>query len=108
MLTIKEGSRQKFRFVFEDENRAVFIPSTVRYRVDDVTEGTPVEVVAWTAVTPSDAMDITLPATANVILNDSHPYEDRILSVQSDWGTPDQLTRDEPFRIQNLPGFTSS
>jgi hypothetical protein len=108
MLTIKEGSRQKFRFVFEDENRNVFVPSSVRYRVDDVTDGLTTEVIPWTDVIPSDAMDITIPASSNAILNDTHVYEDRLLSVQSDWGTDSALTRDEPFRIQNLRGFTTT
>lgn len=113
MLTINEGSRQRFQFVFEDETRQKFIPSTARYRLDDITEDCKQEVIGWTdidmsVVTLEQPAQILIPSTANAILHNGRRFETRVLSVQSDYGTDDQLSDDESYKVKNLRGFTSS
>ncbi len=103
MLTIREESRQVFRVEFVDEDRQRFIPDTARYRLDDKDSGT--VLVDWTTMTPALTVDITIPASANRILNDCNRYETRVLTIQSDYDTDQQLSDDEEYRVRNLSGF---
>jgi len=105
MLTILEQSRQKFAVSFKDERYESFMPVTIRYRLDDVTvpeQVTPV--LDWQTTTPDSSIEITIPAGANAILNDRNPYETRILTIQSDYGTDNQLSQELSYRIRNMQG----
>src|SRR6476659_10093005 len=102
MLTVKEGSRQQFQLVFEDESRLRFMPQTVRYRLDDTTHGGKVTLLDWTTVdvtgfTVEDPLVITLPSSLNRILYDYSRFEMRVLTVQSDFDTDIQLSDEEQF-----------
>ena len=103
MLTIPEKSRQGFSFIFEDEDLQPFLPETVRYRVHD--PDTDLELLPWTSVSPDTTVMVILPATINRIVDDSNAYETRVLTVQSDYDTDDQLSQDRTYRVQNLSGF---
>lgn len=103
MLTIPEKSRQAFVLIFEDEALARFTPETVRYRLHD--PDTNQELIGWTSVTPDESVLITIPSTANRIIDDSLAYETRVLTIQSDYDTDDQLSEDYVYRVQNLSGF---
>lgn len=106
MLTIAEASRQKFAISFKDETYQPFVPGSIRYRLDDETDGRTTTVLDWQDVTPLDSrVEITVPSSANAILNDRNTYETRVLTIQSDYGTDNQLSEDETYRIRNLKGF---
>lgn len=105
MLTVREKSRQKFRVVFEDERRLRFTPATIRYRLDDQTDGEATEIIGWTSVSPAPSVEITIPSSANRILEDDNPYEYRVLTIQSDYDTDNQLSEEETYRVKNLSGF---
>lgn len=105
MLTVREQSRQKFSVSFEDESRRLFLPISVRYRVDDKTECRLVQVLDWQTATPATTIEITIPSSANRILNTRNQFETRVLTIQSDYGTDDQLSEDETYRVLNLKGF---
>lgn len=110
MRTINEGTRQRYRFAFENESRERFIPATVRYRLDDITEPTRIELIGWTDVSVAGLtvglpMEILLPSSINRILNNCHRYEVRVLTVQSDYGTDDQLSDEDRYQVKNLAGF---
>lgn len=105
MLLISESSRQKFRIAFLDEAYQLFVPGSIRYRLDDQTDSRLTTVLDWQDVTPDSTVEITIPAGANDILNDQNPYETRVLTVQSDYGTDNQLSDDLTYRIRNLTGF---
>jgi len=104
MLTIPEKSRQGFSFIFEDENLEPFIPGTIRYRVHD--PETTLELVPWTSVDPDSTVTVIIPATANRITDTSKAYESRIVTVQSDYDTDEQLSEDREYRVKNLSGFS--
>lgn len=107
MKTIREGTRRLVSFIFEEEQgRSRFRPASIRYRLDDSTSGRLTEIIAWTDLSPAESVDIAIPSTANRILNDNNRYETRVLTVQSDYDTDDQLSQDEEYRVQNLKGFT--
>ena len=106
MLTIAEQSRQKFAVSFQDESLRPFVPTTIRYRLDDQTEGRARQIIDWTDVTPTaSTIEILIPSSANAILNTSNTYETRLLTIQSDYGTDNQLSEDETYRVLNLRGF---
>jgi len=106
MLTVREESRQKFAVSFQDEQFKPFLPATIRYRLDDRTDGRKQQVIDWTDVTPTaTSIEILIPSTANIILNDNNAYETRVLTIQSDYGTDNQLSFDETYRVLNLRGF---
>jgi|SRR5689334_744256 len=105
MLTIQEQSRQKFSVSFKDETYALFTPGSIRYRLDDVTiPEWPTVVLDWQTVVPDTTVEITIPSSANSILNDRNPYETRVLTIQSDFGTDDQLSTELNYRVRNMPG----
>lgn len=106
MLTIAEQSRQKFAISFKDEDYQPFVPTTIRYRLDDKTDDITTVVLDWQTVdTPDSRIEILIPSSANAILNDQNAYETRVLTIQSDYGTDNQLTEDETYRVRNLSGF---
>jgi hypothetical protein len=105
MLTVREQSRQKFAVTFEDETYSPFVPGSIRYRLDDKTDGHTQQILDWTDVAPDSSIEILIPSSANTILNNCNRYELRVLTIQSDWGTDEQLSDDETYRVLNLKGF---
>ena len=106
MLIIAEQSRQKFAVSFKDEAYQPFVPTTIRYRLDDKTDDQTTVILDWQPVTPTDSrIEIMIPSSANAILNDRNVYETRVLTIQSDFGTDNQLSEDETYRVRNLQGF---
>lgn len=106
MLTISEQSRQKFAVSFKDEDYQPFVPTTIRYRLDDKTDDITTVILDWQTVdTPDSRVEILIPSSANAILNDLNEYETRVLTIQSDYGTDNQLSEDEVYRVRNLGGF---
>lgn len=105
MIIVREQSRQKFAVTFQDETYSPFVPASVRYRLDDRTDDHIRQVLDWQTVSPASSIEITIPSGANTILNDSNRFELRVLTIQSDYGTDNQLSADETYRLQNLRGF---
>lgn len=106
MKLTKEQSRSKFVFTFENEEGVLFVPDTVRWRLDDKTCGL-TEVLPWQSAAAALTVEILVPADANRILNDANPTEIRLLTVQSDFGTENQLSQELEYPVENLEGFTS-
>ena len=77
-----------------------YTPSNARYRVDDSVSK--VNHVAWTNLTPATTMAIAIPATANVIQNASCAEEVKILTVQVDYNTSDQMSIEHEYVVRNL------
>ena len=114
MQAYPEKSRTGFRFIYEDEDLNPFQPLTARYRVHDAS--TNQEMVGWTDATidvvlgvngkvVASSSDVVIPASANVIIQSSS-YESRVLTVQSDYDTDNQLSQYREYRIENLSGFS--
>lgn len=101
---VPERSRASFRATFVAENDQVFTPTAVRYRVDSQ-DGT--VLVDWTSLTPASSITITVAASANRILNDANAAEVKIITIQSDYGTDNQMSEELQYQVVNLVGFTS-
>lgn len=102
---VNEGSASDIVSTLVDETGAAFTPTTARYRLDDLTSGT--EVIAWTTIaTPSSSMTVTIPATANVIVDTNLPEETKVFTLESDFGTSAAQTQDFRYQVRNLRFIT--
>lgn len=78
-------------------------PTTASYRIDDCL--TRNELVAWTTMTPSTEMTITVPGTVNAIINnDRTTPEKKVVTVEFDKGLSTQHYAEYFYRVKNL-GF---
>ena len=85
-----------------DANNDPYTPSTARYRVDDCR--TRKELVGWTTiVTPSTAMIITIPGSANAIIDERRRTpEKKILTVNTDNGLSTQHFAEYTYGVIDL------
>lgn len=107
MLTINEGSPLFLTFDFTDEAGADIVPSTIRWRVDDITGAIDTERVAWTNVgAPASSVNVNVSALDNNIIDSDRAYENAVVTVQIDEGLNTQGTQRKEYRIKNLRGIT--
>ena len=101
---LDEQNACTIRASFEDENEAAVTPISMSYRVDDLTGGVATVVVANTAVVPSTSYyDIEIPATSNVVLDQSHDYETRLVTVKFVYGASSKQGAGEyEYLLKNL------
>lgn len=105
MRIFPESSQVWAEVRFVDKDDRPFVPATARWRLED--RDTELELVPWTAITPDKKVDVAIPATANRILSDVNDTEKRVLTVQSDYGTDNQLSQEIAYKVTNLAGFVS-
>lgn len=104
MNIVKESSACTVRARFFDEVDIPATPTTVRWRLRDVTNGRLLQ--DWTSVSAtSPVVEITVPASLNAISNDRKQYQEHALSVQADAGDTDQYTDEVRYKVQNLSAF---
>jgi len=98
-----EGTQIWAEIRFVDKDGRPFVPGTARYKVDDYT--TEAALLDWTDIPPTAKIDVSIPASANRILDDYNETERRVLTVQSDQGTEGQLAQEAHYKVTNLEGF---
>jgi len=103
-MRVNELSRAVITVRPIDRNGAVFIPGTARYRLDDFKSRE--AIVAWTSLTPSVEMTITIPAASNTIKNSSNAREKKVLTVETDEDTTSAHVEEYSYWVKNL-GFVS-
>ena len=99
-MRVNEESSATFTVRPMDENGSPFIPTTMRYRVDDLASST--QIIGWTAATPSVEVTIVVPASAHTMIDPDKPEEVRVLTVQSDYDTDDQHSEEKRYDLVNL------
>jgi hypothetical protein len=103
MRTFPEKTQVWAEVRFLDRFDRPFTPATARYRLED--RDTDTMLLDWTSVSPAPVVEIAVIPTINRILNDRLQYEYRVLTVQSDVDTDNQLSQEVVYRVQNLSGF---
>ena len=83
-----------------DESGSAFVPTTARYRVDDVLSST--AMVAWTSVTPSKSMTVQIPASANTIIDANQETELKMFTFSTDDGTAAEHNEQIEYQVKNL------
>lgn len=90
------------------ETGAAATPTTVHYRVDNLT--TLDNMVNWTSVTPGTSASIAIPASANVLQQavrsriGGSPYESLQLTVAIDRGLTTEVNRAVKWRVNDVHG----
>ena len=82
----------------------VFTPTNARYRVDDLDSET--AIVAWTSLTPSAEMTITINATDNAMQNANKAIETRVVTVETDAGLATAHPDEYRYKLKNLTFIT--
>lgn len=107
--TVKEGNPLPVTVDFFDASNTAYTPTTVRYRIKDLTNNR--VVLDWTSATPASSVTITVTPSQNSIYDEDTRnrlrYEERSVVVQADAGTDDQFTDEYIYRIINLRGYES-
>jgi hypothetical protein len=102
---INEGSALYFTFTFKDENGAPVIPTSIDWRLDDVTNN--VQVLDWAAIgVPAASVNITVEGANNAISAQTNAIEERKVTVRINSGGPDAAYQDKTYKLQNLYGVT--
>lgn len=101
---IKERSSFTATAYFRDSSDAADTPSTVHYRIDDLTTAS--EILGWTSVTPGASVSITIKSSENRIIGDSNHYEMRQLTVAADKDTDNETRDTVMWNVRNIQGFT--
>lgn len=99
-MVVNELSKATFTITPLDENGNKFTPTNIRFRVDDKTSGA--SLIAWTAATASTSVEIEVPPAANAIIDSSKPEEEKVLTVETDFGTNDAHTEERVYTVKNL------
>lgn len=85
----------------KDSNGNATTPTTARYRVDDCRAGK--ELVPWTSLTPSTAMTIVIPGSANAIIDsDRNTPEVKTVTVELDQDLTTQHFEAYNYRVKDL------
>ena len=99
-MIVNEGSEAVFTARPINTSGALFTPTNARYRLDD--SSSKAALIAWTVLTPSTAMTITIPATSNAIIKTSCKREKKVLTVETDYGTSSAHNQDFSYWVKNL------
>ena len=88
---------------FRDSSDAADTPTTVDYRIDDLTTQT--AITAWTSATPGVSVDISITPTENRIIDQSNLWERRQLVVSADRGLSTETRDTVEWKVENIGGF---
>jgi hypothetical protein len=83
--------------------RTAGVPTTVHYRVDDLTGKTLIQ--DWTSITTGSEVSIPITPAMNAIVGDSNAVERRQLMVKADSGLSTQVVSKAVWHIRNIFGI---
>jgi hypothetical protein len=100
---IKEYNTYRIRASFVDDSGAAVTATGGSYRVDDITGGRVVEVIPTSTLIPTTTYyDIIIPSSSNVILDQEHTEEKRLVTVTFTYGSSRRGSGEYEYTIQNL------
>jgi hypothetical protein len=99
-VIVNELSKATFTARPISEDGTEFTPTNARYRLDDKAATT--ELIAWTALTPSTAMEILIPAPTHAMVNANLNLETKVLTIETDFGTDNAHVAEFEYQIQNM------
>ncbi len=104
-IYVNEGSALYLKLSFFDEDSLSVIPTTVEWRLDDITDPhTPVEVADWAALTPATVINHQVTAAQNAMLSQDNNFESRLVTIKTDGGLSTQGLEYKSFLVKNLHG----
>jgi hypothetical protein len=100
---VDEYNTFRVRASFKDDEASAVTPTSGTYRVDDITGGVVTSVVASTQFTPATTYyDIVIPHGANIILDQSHNEETRVVTVKFAYGAGRRGAKAYEYTLKNL------
>jgi hypothetical protein len=97
-----EGQSATVNIVFQDDDNVATTPTTLRYRIDCLTNRR--QVRDWTTLTPASSVSIPITPSDNAILNTRNDVERRQMVIQTEYGTNDQAVEYSEWTVKNLQG----
>ena len=88
---------------FRDSADAADTPTTIHYRIDDMTSRT--NIVGWTSVTPGTSAAITVTGPNNSMVSNRNNWERRQITVAADKGLSTETRDTAEYRLINNGGF---
>lgn len=103
--TVNERNSNTITAYFRDAG-AASAPTTVHYRIDDITTGT--KITDWTSVSPAVSVDITVKSAENRIIANGDATERRQITVSADKGTTTETRSTTEWFVKNIYAFDES
>lgn len=100
---VKERSSHVVTAYFRSSADAAEAPTTIHYRIDDLSTKT--EVLDWTSVSAAASAAITITSAQNQIYNNAHRFERRQITVAADKDTTTETRDTAHWLVENIPGF---
>ena len=96
-----ELSSVSFSIKAKDKTGTTFVPTSVKYRYDDVTSGDSI-LVEQNVASPADPTVVDLPAVNNAIINSALAAELKTLTVTINKGLVDEQNEVSIVKVTNL------
>lgn len=105
--SVNERSPIFITITFTDESGNPVTPTTVDWRLDDVTDNVTTQIVDWTNLpSPASTMQVTVPGSNNNIVDEDHNTEQRVFGVRVDDGLQTEGYSQKQYNVLNLVGPT--
>jgi len=101
-LRIHEGESLRFTLRALSADLAVVTPTTARYRIEDLDQGS--TVTDWTTVTPATSMAVTISGATNAIRNSMGVERRQVIAEATD--SDGTIRRTLDYEISDLQGIT--
>ena len=101
----KERSSFPVNANFRDSSDAASAPTTIDYRIDNLSTGD--NILDWATVTPASSVTITVKASENIIKNEGNRRERYQITVSADRGTDDETRDTASWICENIEGFNN-
>lgn len=88
---------------FRDSSDAASAPTTVHYRIDDLSTET--AILDWTTASAASSVSISVTPAQNRIIDHSNVWERRQLVVSADKGTSTETRDSIEWKVMNIGGF---
>ncbi len=101
MIEVKEKDSYDIEISFKDSKGIPVTPTSVVYRVDDVSSET--KVIEDATIYPSSStFTITIPSTSNALLDQANDREERVVTISVYYGTISRKNLEHRYVIKNL------
>ena len=104
-VTVNEKSALYMTLNFKDEAGDALVPSTVHWRLDNLEVDPVTEIVAWTLLpSPAATMNMVIPSSNNIILDETRVRERRAFGVRVDVDLAGEGHQELQYHVMNLEG----
>lgn len=109
MKTIREGEYLPITVRFQDAQWLPKTPNPIHYRIDCNTTGQ--VILDWTDLDPSlvatdGTIVVTVTSGQNAIISSDNPMERKELTVEANYGLPNQFVDSYQWNVKNIQGIT--